>query len=272
MALKKVYSIYFSPTGTTEKAVNAVAEGTGLPYETIDLTSLKARQAFKRYFNKNEMVIAGMPVYGGRIPRNLDNFFSGLEGHGAPAAALVVYGNREYEDALIELKTKLVERGFNVVAGAVFIGEHTFSKKIAGGRPDANDLNIAREFGGRITRGIDKAGTGNLAVKGNYPYIARGFDPTHSGPVTTAALVTATGDCTRCGLCAEECPWGAIAMDDTVTVDYTKCLRCLRCTRICPAGAIQINDPKYYEAVTKFEEWLSGRHREPELFLPQWER
>jgi ferredoxin len=268
MNIKQAYSIYFSPTGTTEKAANAIAAGTGLPYERIDLTTLKNRQTFRHSFNNNDFVIAGTPVYGGRIPNNLDDFFSGLRGNGAPAVALVVYGNREYEDALIELKIRLEERNFKVIAGSAFIGEHTFSNKIAGGRPDASDLKTAGEFGSKVIREIDKAMRGKLAVKGNYPYVAKGDDPAKMGPAAAAALITATKDCTLCGICAEECPWGAITVGDTVSVDYTRCLRCLRCIRVCPAGALKIDNPDYYAMVTKFEERMSGRHQEPELFLP----
>jgi ferredoxin len=269
MKIKTVYSIYFSPTGTTEKAANAIATGTGLPYESIDLTRFKNRQTSRHSFSKNDLVIAGTPVYGGRIPINLDDFFSGLSGNGAPVVALVVYGNREYEDALIELKIRLEERGFKVIAAAAFIGEHTYSHQIAGGRPDASDLKTAGEFGGKIIRQIDKATRGKLTVKGNYPYIAMGSDPAKMGPAAAAALVTATGDCTRCGVCADECPWGVITVGDTVSVDYTRCLRCLRCIRVCPAGALKINNPDFYTAIAKFEERMSGRHQEPELFFPE---
>jgi ferredoxin len=269
LKIEKVYSIYFSPTGTTEKVVNAIAAGTGLSYESINLTTFKERRTFRHSFGENDLVIAGMPVYGGRIPINLDDFFSGLNGNRTPAVALVVYGNREYEDALIELKIKLEERGFKVIAGAAFIGEHTFSKNIAGGRPDTSDLKVAGEFGGKVIREIDKTMKGKLTVKGNYPYTARGFHPVKMGPVAAAAVVTATGDCTLCGVCAEECPWGVITVRDTVTIDYPKCLRCLRCVRVCPVGALKITDPRFYAAVAMFEERMKGRHQEPEMFLPQ---
>jgi ferredoxin len=268
MNIEKAYAVYFSPTGTTERAVIACAAGTGLPYETIDLTTLKNRQAFGHYFSKTDLMIAGTPVYGGRIPRNLDDFFSGLEGNGAPAVALVVYGNREYEDALMELKIRLEERGFKVIAGAAFIGEHTFSKNIAGGRPDASDLKMAGEFGKKALKAIEKATPGQLTVKGNYPYTARGSDPAKM-PIATVALITPTEDCTLCGTCAEECPWGVITVGDNVTIDYTRCLRCLRCVRVCPVGALKINHPGFYAAVAKFEEWMKGRHKEPEVFLPE---
>ena len=268
MDIKKVHAVYFSPTGGTEKAVTAIAEGTGLPGERIDLTLLKNRRSFKKSFGSNELVVAGMPVYGGRIPTHLEDFFAGLKGNDTPAIAVAMYGNREYEDALIEMKVNLEERGFKVIAGGSFIGEHTYSRKVAGGRPDVKDLAIAREFGRKAIEGIDKAISGKLVVKGNYPYIAKGDDPAKAilGPVAAIALITATEDCTHCGLCVEQCPWGAITMNEALTVDYTKCLRCFRCIKVCPAGALKINDPKYHEIIAKFEEWLGPLHKEPEMF------
>jgi ferredoxin len=266
MALRKVYAVYFSPTGTTEKAVLAVAEGTGLPTEKVDLTTLKARQAYQRSFGKDELVVAGMPVYGGRIPRNLDNFFSGLQGNNTRAIALVMYGNREYEDALIELKMRLEERGFNVIAGAAFIGEHTFSKKIATGRPNTADLETANEYGRKTIDAVKKGIERPLTVKGNYPYSVGGFDPDRPRFLTDFARVVTLEKCTHCGICIENCPWGAI--DDAVATNYGECMRCLRCIRICPEAARAISDKRFFEVAPEFEKRLNAVRKEPELFLP----
>jgi ferredoxin len=267
--IKKAYAVYFSPTGTTEKTTIAVAEGTGIPYEKIDLTTRQARQTFKHTFKKNELAIVGLPVYGGRLPKKLDDFFTGLHSNGSPAIALVVYGNRDYEDALIELKVTLEERGFTVIAGAAFIGEHTFSRKIAGGRPDAADLSIAKNLGRKAVENMDKSMQGTLHVKGNYPYTRQGFEPARPfGPLATYTNIVTTEDCTRCGLCAEECPWEAIDGDDYATIDYTKCMRCLRCIRICPAAAKKNISEKFDEALPVFEKMVSAR-KEPELFLSE---
>jgi ferredoxin len=269
MIIKRVYAVYFSPTGTTEKAAIAIAEGTGIRYEKIDLTTCRARHDFKHTFKKNELAIVGLPVYGGRLPKKLDDFFAGLHGNGSPAIALVQYGNRDYEDALIELKVRLEERGFTVIAGAAFIGEHTFSKNIAGGRPDAADITIAKNLGKKAVKNIDKLMRGMLHVKGNYPYVSRGFDPINPfGPLATFTNIVTTEDCTHCGLCAEECPWEAIDSDDYATIDYTKCMRCLRCIRICPASAKKNISAKFDEALPKFEMMVSAR-KEPELFLAE---
>jgi len=269
MVLKRVHAVYFSPTGTTGKAVTAFAEGTGLPCEKIDLTSLKNRQAFEQSFLKNELVIAGMPVYGGRLPKNLDNFFSGLKGNNTPAAALVMYGNREYDDALIELKIRLEERGFDVIAGAAFIGEHTFSKNIATGRPNADDLTMAKGFGRRMIKEFDRASSHKLTLKGNYPFVAKGFDPTQPGPLTTFTVITTTENCTQCGLCAENCPWGAIDEDDSTVINSAHCFRCFRCIKNCPVNAKAVKDEKFLAFLPQFEMRLNAARKEPELFLPQ---
>ncbi len=267
MIIRKVIAIYFSPTGTTEKAVSAFAAGTGLPIEKIDLTTPRARLGLKRSFGQDELVIAGLPVYGGRLPWYLDDFFSGLRGNSTPAVATVMYGNREYEDALVELKIRLEERGLVVKAGAVFIGEHTFSNKIATGRPGVNDLDVIAGMGKNTLAAILSDSTGKSVLKGNYPFVARGFDPLATSPLRPK-IITTRG-CTLCRLCAKECPWGAIDATDCITIDYSRCFRCFRCLKICPVGAKQVNDAAFLNYLPQFEARLNARRREPELFLPQ---
>jgi len=267
VVITKVSAVYFSPTGTTEKAVTAFVAGMGIPFEKIDLTTLKARQAFKRFFSKDELVVAGLPVYGGRLPWYLDDFFSDLEGDTTPAVASVMYGNREYDDALIELKLRLEERGFIVRAGAAFIGEHTFSSKIATGRPNANDLAMIADLGKKTLASIVSNIPGTPVLKGNYPFIAKGYDP--SAPSPTHPRIITIESCTLCGLCVEDCPWGAINKDDCKTIDYAKCSRCFRCRKICPTGAKQVTDETFLTFLPQFEARLNAHRREPELFLPQ---
>jgi ferredoxin len=158
------------------------------------------------------------------------------------------------------LKVKLEERGFKVVAGAAFIGEHTISRKIATGRPDESDLAIAYDFGRRAAAAAN-AGISALNVKGAYPFVARGTGPSYT-PETSDS-------CTRCGLCAANCPWGAIDPADCRTVDGTRCLRCARCVKGCPTGAKQFTDDGFLARRADMEARLGSRRREPELFLPQ---
>lgn len=182
---------------------------------------------------------------------------------------MVVYGNRDYEDALIELKIRMEERGFKVIAAAAFIGEHTFSTNIAKGRPDNEDLVLAREFGKKAVASLAQSVTGVLNIKGNYPYVKPTFEPINNlnERYTGWAQVGTTADCSFCGLCEETCPWNAITINDNVITNYSKCMRCHRCIRICPSKARKVIDPNFPKWVEKFEEMLAGQHCVPEMFF-----
>jgi ferredoxin len=267
MNIRKAHAIYFSPTGTTARAVLAAAKGTGLPVEETNLTNFKKRQGFQHAFSKNDLAIVGLPVYAGRLPFHLDDFFAGLKGNGAPAAAIVMYGHREYNDALLELKNQLEERGFNVIAGAAFIGEHTFSKNIAPGRPDEKDLALAREFGNQAAKATAKTQPGTLKIKGDFPYKWQGYDPTNPGIHVFIPRVVTGESCILCGACVEECPWGAIAMNENVTTDNNKCLRCFRCFKVCPSGAKKAVGEEFYKSLPEFEKRLNAVPKVPEMFF-----
>ncbi len=269
MEIKKVIAVYFSPTGTTKKAVTAFANGMGLPVEAVDLTLPKARKAFNRTFAKNELLVAGLPVYGGKLPMYLDEFFTRMKGDGTPAVATVAYGNREYDDALIELKMRLEERGFAVKAAAAFIGQHNFSPKIATGRPDANDLAVIAGFGKKAIDSIAGGASGKLNFKGNYPFTAGGFDPAKPGPNPTRPPVVTSDECDGCGLCADTCPWGSISKNDFKTINAATCFRCFHCVKVCPVHAKKVTDEKFLAFLPTFEARLNAVRKEPELFLPQ---
>jgi ferredoxin len=268
MKIKNVYALYFSPTGTTRKTISAFAGGTGIPWKEIDLTLPETRQAFKQIFTEEDLLVAGLPVYGGRLPKHLEDFFSGLTGNATPAVALVMYGNREYDDALIELKLRLEEKGFTVKAGTAFIGEHTFSEKIAAGRPDTQDLVTAAHFGRRTIESINKGPSGKLNLKGNFPFIKKGYDPTIHLDFPPHPKVVTLERCTQCRICSQNCPWGAISPIDCRTRDYSKCLLCYRCLKNCPEKAIQSTGEKWLEYIPQFEKRLNAQRKEPELFLP----
>jgi ferredoxin len=269
MNIEKAYAIYFSPTYTTKKSVTAFVEGMGVPMETIDLSLPKTRRGFQRLFDKEELVAVGLPVYGGRLPIDLEDFFSGLKGSDTPAIAVVLYGNREFDDALIELRMRLEERGFFVKAGAAFIGEHTFSTRIATGRPDAKDLAIAREFGKKAIESVRGKLSGKLVLRGNYPFVKKGYDPKVHLEFPPHPKLTTNDNCSQCGWCAENCPWGAIDPNDCRIRNYSKCMICYRCIKNCPVNAIEMTNDKYKEYLPQFEKRLNASRKEPELFLPE---
>ena len=126
--MKTITTMYFSPTGTSRKISEAIADGIAgagtFERKRIDLTKPPARE--KQYeFGTEDILVLGYPVYGGRVPAVLQNVLCGLKGTATPAVLAAVYGNRDYEDALLEGQDLLAEGGFTVLAAGAFIGEHS---------------------------------------------------------------------------------------------------------------------------------------------------
>jgi ferredoxin len=266
MKIDAVRLIYFSPTRTTKTTLMAIAEGLGAErVEHLDLTTADAES---REFEKvdNTLVIIGTPVYGGRVPLIALQRLQALQARGTPAGIVVVYGNRAYEDALLELKHLVAEAGFIPVAAAACIGEHSLASEttpLAIGRPDSQDLGKAKEFGRAIREKVEGIGTLAAAppveVPGNFPYKERG-ERRNVSPVTRKA------SCVSCGKCVALCPMGAITMEDSAVSDPNACIRCCACVKDCPEGARVLEDPASRELAEKLSMNCKAR-KEPEVFL-----
>jgi len=179
-----------------------------------------------------------------------------------------LYGNRNYDDALIELQDILQLNGFQILAAAAFIGEHSFSRILAKGRPDSHDLAVAADFARLICqKATGLEGLPALVVKGNKPY--RGYYKPHNSegqPVDIRKVTPKTSEaCTKCGLCAQVCPMGSIALEDPAQM-IGICIKCGACQKICPVGAKYYDDPDYLRHQEELEVEFAQR-REPELFV-----
>ena len=123
---------YFSPTGGTKKAGMLLCEGISWDIEAVDLGKKKEEPRQP----KGNLVVAAMPVFGGRLPGVAAEKLRTLDGKGKKAVAVAVYGNRAYEDALLELKDILEECGFEVTAAAALVAQHSMVPEVGAGRPD----------------------------------------------------------------------------------------------------------------------------------------
>jgi ferredoxin len=253
--------LYFSPTGTTARVVQAIASGMGGKTKTENITLPRDRKKDLE-FGAADLVIVGVPVYGGRIPQIAADYFSRVKGNRTPVVLVAVYGNRDYDDALLELKNLFEGNGFIAIAAGAFIGEHSFSDTIATGRPDSIDLEIAAQFGRALKEKRD-ASAGHdqpkLAVKGNYPYKERKAAPPMA-PVTDAC-------CIACGRCAKRCPMGAIDRSDYAKADAKKCIRCCSCIKNCPQGAKSMVHEAFVNTRQFLIENCRNPRREPEIFM-----
>jgi len=166
-------------------------------------------------------------------------YLNTIKGNNGLAIAIVLYGNRNYDDALIELKDILEEDGFNVVAAGAFIGEHSFSKILAKDRPDYLDLEKAKDFSKEISKKIEsKEVLKPIIVKGNKPY-RNYYKPKdkYGNLVDIRKVAPKTNDnCTDCKLCAEVCPMGSIDYNNVKILNGI-CIKCGACIKNCPVEA-----------------------------------
>lgn len=95
-------------------------------------------------------MIVAVPTYDGRVPKFLIQYFNKIKGSNTTAVFIATYGNRDYEDALLELKNIFESKGFVGLAGTTFVCEHYSSEKIATGRPNVDDLSTATKLGTQI--------------------------------------------------------------------------------------------------------------------------
>lgn len=256
----KLNAVYFSPTGNTEKTINAIEEGIGGNFKNYNITLKKDRDE-KIKFTKEDLVIIGCPVYVGRIPSVEGDLFKNIKGDNTLCVLVVNYGNREYEDALIELKNVALNKGFIPIAAGAFIGEHSYSREIATNRPDENDLKEIIEFGKKIKNKINGELdlSKELAVSGSYPY--------RDVPQPPKIAPSANESCIKCGKCIEVCPVDAIDKNDPHLTDVNKCIRCFACVKICPVNAKDINALPFKEKVESIKKVCLSRKKEIEVFI-----
>lgn len=260
--IMKLTLMYFSPTHTTKKTVSAVGkvffEKMLCETRVADLTSLAGRM--REYsFAAEDVLIIGVPVYGGRIPQLLHSFLKGIKGNGARAVILTVYGNRDYDDALLELYDFMTQQNFVVCAAGAFIGQHSYSEKVGAGRPDVEDLLAAGTFGLAAYEKVVSGKPVAKKIRGKRPY--KEYSP--SMLKLRQAPSEDSAKCIRCGKCIEVCP---VCNLDAKRHDSGRCIGCAACVRFCPVGARRLND----ENTVKAKKWLEENclaRRTPEFFI-----
>jgi len=259
--MNAVCAVYFSPTQTPRTVVMAIAgemgRRLGLSVCGRNLTPPYARKN-GRSFDQEDLLVLGLPVYGGRIPAFLEDVLTALTGNGAPAVIAAVYGNRHYDDALLEMQELLEARGFRVVAAGAFVGQHSFTAKVGAGRPDDADLAALAGFAAGAADKVGRGAWGRLQLPGNHPYKERGPALAQIKPLTGE-------DCYHCMDCSRSCPMGVIHHDDPAEV-ADGCIRCFACVKCCPVGAKYFQSEMVDKSTAMLEANCMAR-REPEVFF-----
>ena len=254
MKLEKIWAVYFSGTGTTRRTVERIAGGIAsrlnLPAESVDFSRPAVRQE-TLCFGEKDLVVFGTPVYAGRVPNVLLPFLrERIMGGGALAVPVVLFGNRNYDDALIELRNILTADGMHPIAAGAFVGEHSFSRVLGADRPNAEDEALMDEFAARVAElaaGLDAAPVKSVAVRGQEPLRPYYTPRDRAGNPINILKVKPKTDMSRCGgcgLCADLCPMGSIDPADVSAVRGI-CIKCCACVKGCPIGAKFFDDAGY---------------------------
>lgn len=252
-----IFNITFSPTGGTKKCADILANALDSDITTVDLCE-KTYDSVYIHFNINDICLFAVPSYGGRVPQVAIDRISHMTGSGARAIAMVVYGNREQEDTLIELCDALKAANFCVVAGVCAIAEHSVIRKFAAGRPDEDDKAELITFAEKIAEKLENmTEPENVTVPGNTPYKKRG-----GGGMKPAA----DENCVKCGKCALSCPVSAISTDDPSSIGDENCISCMRCIAVCPKGARNL-DSGLVAAVTEKLSAVCSERKTGELYI-----
>jgi len=266
MNTKSLKLVCFSPTGTTKAILQGIARGLSHGnIEIVDITTPGARkQALK--MSENELLVVGVPVYMGRVPALITEWLRAINAQNTPTVCVVVYGNRAYEDALLELTDLLMPCGCMPIAGAAFIGEHSFSGNefpTAKGRPDQVDLYLAELFGQRIQKKLNSissvANISAVKMPGCNPY-------RWNGKLWNVDFIEVSDDCTRCRICEMHCPVGAIDSENCSVIDQEKCITCCACIKKCPQNARKMKAGLVKDGAIRLINLYKER-KEPEFFL-----
>ena len=222
-----VFEIVFSPTGGTRKVSGLVAGALDGDTVTVDLTD-SGLDFSAVSMTEDDVAVISVPAYAGRIPAVVADRLGMVHGNGARAVLVCVYGNRAFEDTLVELEDVAKHAGFRVIAAVAAIAEHSIARQFAAGRPDAQDAAQLAEFAQQIQQKLLAEDTSEPSIPGNRPYKqARGH----------RMAPEATEDCVSCGACAAACPVEFTA----ALVNLCSTQSCGKCTP-CRVGLSALSD------------------------------
>ena len=189
----KLYNIVFSPTGGTKKVADYLTGALEGAVTTVDLTDSK--QDFHTVLlTKEDVAVISVPSYGGRVPAVATERLRAVQGSGARAVLVCVYGNRAYEDTLVEPEDAAKQAGFQVIAAVAAIAEHSIARQFAAGRPDVQDAAQLSDFAKQIQHIFSQRDIEVLAQLCAYPVYVTTEANTEGLDVADAAGLKAQKD------------------------------------------------------------------------------
>lgn len=250
-----IHQIIFSPTGGTRRVSEILCQGMGKESVVTDLC-VKAAGIQLPDIHEDDLSVIAMPVFAGRVPALAVERLRMVNPNGARCVVVAVFGNRAYDDALLEMQDVASEIGFRVVAAVAAVAEHSIIRKYGKGRPDAADEQMLRHFGADIMRKAESHDCMMPQVPGHRPYKQGGQVPQPKGK----------RGCNGCGVCATQCPADAIPLSDPKRVDTEKCISCMKCVSVCPTRSRGIGTMMTLIATQALKKVCATR-KENELYI-----
>lgn len=245
------YQLIFSPTGGTQRVADLLTCTLWNDAVEIDLMDRALDQGTAPAFTAEDCCLVAVPSFGGRVPAPAQRRLARMTGGGARAILVAVYGNRAYDDTLLELRDTLMAAGFRPVAAVAAVAEHSILRQFAAGRPDEADVLELAGFTQAIWQRLDSGQVPELlAVPGKQPY-----QPYSGLPIQPRC----TSACDGCGHCAKVCPVGAIDPAAPHKTDGDKCITCMACAARCPRRARRLGRLVRFAAARKLKKACAGR-------------
>lgn len=250
--------IVFSPTGGTEKVADALTRELADTDGTVTRVDLCDSHAGAEgiSLDADALAVIAAPCYAGRVPAVAMERLGTIAGNGAKAVVAIAYGNRAYDDALLELKDGAEAAGFVVVAAIAAIAEHSIARQFAAGEPGEGQARALGSFARRIVGKLQRGAGGDIAVPGNRPYRKAGSVP---------LMPKVSDECSSCGVCAASCPVSAID-PKSLASSMERCIACMRCVAVCHQQARSVSKIMLKATAMKLEKECS-KYKEPELYL-----
>lgn len=274
--IKNVWAVYFSPSGSTEKVAREIAQAAAqvLGIEKIQCYdwTLPGQREEELTFTEEDLVVLASPTYAGRVPNKIMPFVRDhIKGGGAAGAAVVAYGNRSYDDSLMELYLMMKDNGFRMAGAGAAVCRHVMSAVLAAGRPSEEDLAEAAEFGRHLGDKLlqQDVSFDDLAIPGNVP-VGPYYRPLEEDGKQASFLKAKPqldpAVCNQCGKCAAVCPMGSIDPDHAEIVTGV-CIKCQACVLNCPLHARYFDDPSLLSHIRMLENNYAGRDLANEWYL-----